>query len=218
MKMSNLSCELIVDILLRLPIKSLCRFKCISKPWCTLISHPNFVKTHLHRAQFKRLILATRNSLYSIDHETSFENDSQPDAYFVSNPATHETTQIPDALTPYGFDHAILGYGFGYAPSIDDYKLVKAVNAPPVAVFFAQKPKRGNWSRAFTTRSRLRGECVIAAFNLEFDMFREMSVLAISVSGFSTRFLDGCLCLMDSAFGRRHRDLWVMKEYGVGKS
>ena len=49
-------------------------------------------------------------------------------------------------------------------------------------------------------------------------MFREMSVLAISVSGFSTGFLDGCLCLMDSAFGRRHRDLWVMKEYGVGKS
>ena len=75
MKMSNLPCELIVDILLRLPIKSLCRFKCISKPWCTLISHPDFVKTHLHRAQFKRLILATRNSLYSIDHETSFEND-----------------------------------------------------------------------------------------------------------------------------------------------
>ena len=49
-------------------------------------------------------------------------------------------------------------------------------------------------------------------------MFREMPVLAISVSGFSTGFLDGCLCLMDNAFGRRHRDLWVMKEYGVGKS
>ena len=44
-------------------------------------------------------------------------------------------SQIPNALTPYGFDHAILGYGFGYAPSIDNYKLVKAMNAPPVVVF-----------------------------------------------------------------------------------
>ena len=75
MKMSNLPRELIIDILSRLPIKSLCQFKCVSKPWRTLISHPDFVKTHLHHAQFKRLILATSNSLYFIDHETSFEND-----------------------------------------------------------------------------------------------------------------------------------------------
>ena len=123
MKMSNLPRELIIDILSRLLIKSLCRFKCVSKPWRTLISHPDFVKTHLHRAQFKRLILATSNSLYSIDHEISFENNvvfialdyfpldlchehliaisgsyngllcvqCQPDACFVSNPATHKT-------------------------------------------------------------------------------------------------------------------------------
>ena len=274
--MSNLPRELIVDILSRLPVKSLCRFKCVSKPWRTLISHPDFVKTHLHRAQFKRLILTSGDSLYSIDHETSFENEVvavaldyfpldqnhhqfyhiaiigscngllclklQPDTFFVFNPATHESAQIPDAPTPYGFDQAILAYGFGYAPSIDDYKLVKAVNAPLVAVFslktgawklvegFHYEKPTEVWEGPLPCGTHLNGalhwvfklcgrnECVIAAFDLETDTFREMPVPAISVSGFSTGFLKGCLCLMDLDFGLRRRDIWIMKEYGVGKS
>ncbi|KAM3696627.1 hypothetical protein ACJW30_06G054900 [Castanea mollissima] len=273
--MSNLPRELIVDILSRLPVKSLCRFKCVSKPWRTLISHPDFVKTHLHRAQFKRLILASNDSLYSIDHETSFENDvvavaldyfpldqnhqsypiemigscngllclkPQPNTFFVFNPATHESARIPDAPTPFGFDHAILAHGFGYAPSIDDYKLVKAVNAPLVAVFslrtsawklvegFHYKKPTELWEGPLPCGTNLNGalhwvfklcggnECVIAAFDLETDTFRDMPVPAISVSGFSTGFLRGCLCLMDRDFGLRRRDIWVMKEYGVGKS
>ena len=71
---------------------------------------------------------------------------------FIFNTATHESARMPDALTPYRFDHTILAYGFGYAPFIDDYKLVKAVNTPLVVVFLLN----GNWSRAFTTKSRLR--------------------------------------------------------------
>ncbi|KAL4619413.1 hypothetical protein ACB092_06G077700 [Castanea dentata] len=273
--MSNLPRELIVDILSRLPVKSLCRFKCVSKPWRTLISRPDFVKTHLRRAQFKRLILASNDSLYSIEHETSFENDvvavaidyfpldqnhqsypiemigscngllclkPQPNTFFVFNPATHESARIPDAPTPYGFDHAILAHGFGYAPSIDDYKLVKAVNAPLVAVFslktsawklvegFHYKKPTELWEGPLPCGTHLNGalhwvfklcggnECVITAFDLETDTFRDMPVPAISVSGFSTGFLKGCLCLMDRDFGLRRRDIWVMKEYGVGKS
>ncbi|KAK7848032.1 F-box/kelch-repeat protein At3g06240 [Quercus suber] len=275
--MSNLPRELIVDILSRLPVKSLCRFKCVSKPWRTLISHPDFVKTHLHRAQFKRLILASADSLYSVDHETSYENDVvavaldnfpldqnddqfypiaiisscngllclnlQPDTFFVFNPATHESARIPDAPTPYEFDHNILAYGFGYAPSIDDYKLVKAVNAPLVAVFSLktvawklvegfhyEKPTTEVWEGPLPYGTHLNGalhwvfklrggyECVIAAFDLETETFREMPVPANSVSGFSTGFLKGCLCLMDLDFGLRRRDIWVMKEYGVEKS
>ena len=54
---------------------------------------------------------------------------------FVFNPATQEPARIPDAPTPYGFDHDIFAYGFGYAPSINNYKLLKAVNTPLVVVF-----------------------------------------------------------------------------------
>ncbi|EOY05502.1 F-box and associated interaction domains-containing-like protein [Theobroma cacao] len=41
--------EIVYDILLRLPAKSLQRFKLVSKPWGSLISDPNFAESHLRR-------------------------------------------------------------------------------------------------------------------------------------------------------------------------
>ncbi|KAJ0789150.1 putative F-box domain-containing protein [Helianthus annuus] len=38
--------ELIEDILSRLPVKSILRFKSVSKPWLSLISAPSFHKLH----------------------------------------------------------------------------------------------------------------------------------------------------------------------------
>uniref|UniRef100_A0A8R7JVF7 F-box domain-containing protein n=2 Tax=Triticum urartu TaxID=4572 RepID=A0A8R7JVF7_TRIUA len=37
---SRLADDLIVEILSRLPFRSVCRFKCVSKPWRDLIAHP----------------------------------------------------------------------------------------------------------------------------------------------------------------------------------
>ncbi|RHN66471.1 putative F-box domain, galactose oxidase/kelch, beta-propeller, F-box associated interaction [Medicago truncatula] len=43
--------ELIVEILSRLPVKTLMQFKCVCKSWKTLISHdPSFAKLHLRRS------------------------------------------------------------------------------------------------------------------------------------------------------------------------
>ena len=39
--------ELIVEIILRLPVRSLLQFKCVCKTWKTLISNPQFAKRHL---------------------------------------------------------------------------------------------------------------------------------------------------------------------------
>jgi hypothetical protein len=38
--------ELIIQILLRLPVKSLLRFKCVCKLWLTLISDAHFANSH----------------------------------------------------------------------------------------------------------------------------------------------------------------------------
>ncbi|PHU24664.1 hypothetical protein BC332_09771 [Capsicum chinense] len=43
--------EIIMDILSRLPVLSLLRFKCVSKYWMTLISEPYFTLKHLNHAK-----------------------------------------------------------------------------------------------------------------------------------------------------------------------
>ncbi|XP_015057104.1 F-box/kelch-repeat protein At3g23880-like [Solanum pennellii] len=43
--------QILVNILTRLPVQSLVRFKCVSKFWITLISDPYFTKKHLNRAR-----------------------------------------------------------------------------------------------------------------------------------------------------------------------
>ncbi|KAJ0542531.1 putative F-box domain-containing protein [Helianthus annuus] len=65
----NLPLEIIEQILLPLPTKSLFRFKSVSKTWNSLISSPHFIKTHFlqthHTTQL--IALSTTGSLYSID-------------------------------------------------------------------------------------------------------------------------------------------------------
>ncbi|KAI8000265.1 F-box protein CPR1 [Camellia lanceoleosa] len=48
--MSNLPMTLITDILSRLAVKPLLRFRCVSKPWCALIDDPDFIRLHLNRS------------------------------------------------------------------------------------------------------------------------------------------------------------------------
>uniref|UniRef100_A0ACD5WQ34 Uncharacterized protein n=1 Tax=Avena sativa TaxID=4498 RepID=A0ACD5WQ34_AVESA len=47
---SELPEELVLEILVRLPVKSLRRFKCVSKAWRTTISDPSFISSHLKRS------------------------------------------------------------------------------------------------------------------------------------------------------------------------
>jgi F-box interacting protein len=51
--------ELITGILSRLPVKSLLRFRCVSKAWFALIKDPTFINMHLHSNTERTLIMQT---------------------------------------------------------------------------------------------------------------------------------------------------------------
>ncbi|CAH8259552.1 unnamed protein product [Arabidopsis lyrata] len=58
--------EIITEILLRLPTKSIGQCRCVSKLLCSLSPSPGFVKSHLERSNHRKMIVSTYN-LYSVD-------------------------------------------------------------------------------------------------------------------------------------------------------
>ncbi|KAI3440839.1 F-box domain-containing protein [Psidium guajava] len=65
--------DIIIDILSRLPVKSLMRFKCVSKRWRSLISDQHFAKLHLQRLILENIAPSQKiiksNPLQTIDYE-----------------------------------------------------------------------------------------------------------------------------------------------------
>ncbi|PIA50002.1 hypothetical protein AQUCO_01300619v1 [Aquilegia coerulea] len=67
--------EIIEDILSRLPVKSLLRFRCVSKSWCAIIRNPYFVKMHHDRFHENNNLVFLKggirnvNKLYLLNYE-----------------------------------------------------------------------------------------------------------------------------------------------------
>ncbi|KAL6196752.1 hypothetical protein ACLB2K_032366 [Fragaria x ananassa] len=78
--MSKISHDTIIDILSRLPAKSICRFRCVSKTWLLLTHEPHFIATHLSRHQKQKLILSSNKALFSLDQEAPIDDDMLPSA------------------------------------------------------------------------------------------------------------------------------------------
>ncbi|XP_050213683.1 F-box protein CPR1 [Mercurialis annua] len=71
--MSKIPDDVIADCLLLLPVKPLLRFRCLSKPFCSLIDDPDFIHRHLSRSLNTRsnFILILRDwNLYTVDFDT----------------------------------------------------------------------------------------------------------------------------------------------------
>ncbi|GLT37399.1 hypothetical protein SLA2020_117170 [Shorea laevis] len=88
--MSPLAPELVTDILLRLPVTSLLRFRCLSKSHCAEIDSPDFAKDHLNRSiQSKtgqKLVINNVDFMDQTDFYYAEFDDNLEDAYLLNNP------------------------------------------------------------------------------------------------------------------------------------
>ncbi|XP_054778733.1 F-box protein CPR1-like [Prosopis cineraria] len=72
--MADLPLEVIVDILTRLPVRSLLRFRCTCRSWRSLIDARDFIFSHLHKSletSSNSLVIFRQNSdLYAVNFDT----------------------------------------------------------------------------------------------------------------------------------------------------
>ncbi|KAL2524039.1 F-box protein CPR30 [Abeliophyllum distichum] len=148
--------EIATDILSRLPVKSLLRFRCVSKSWRSIIDDQDFVKMHLHHSTTTNsnygLILGGLG-LYSIDLDSLDKaHVVKPPFYYKSvddisnscnglflvmseppvmwNPFSRKYRILPDNPIEYPTPLLCFSkviYGLGYDSRNDDYKVVRVV-------------------------------------------------------------------------------------------
>ncbi|RHN63709.1 putative F-box domain-containing protein [Medicago truncatula] len=122
--------ELMIQILLRLPVKSLIRFKSVCKSWFSLVSDTHFAYSHFnfppqHTLVGRVLFISTsarKSRSIDLDLEASPLDDDDSSLY-LWNPFIRVHKEIP--LSPFGSNlDTDYFYGFGYDQSTNDYLVV----------------------------------------------------------------------------------------------
>ncbi|KAJ9535306.1 hypothetical protein OSB04_un001585 [Centaurea solstitialis] len=148
--------ELIVEILSRLPSKSLIRFQSVCKSWRSLITSTEFRLVHFHnfnkpnpRYLVRRFELRENREVYTVylddqlftldaDAQIKFPFHTTKDEVILWNPSVRRNVTLIPPIFPnsYWKDlHLVLG--FGYDTVSDDYKVVRVAYD---GLFFSSRP------------------------------------------------------------------------------
>ncbi|KAK4478037.1 hypothetical protein RD792_017302 [Penstemon davidsonii] len=72
--------ELMIEILVCLPLKSIVRFRCVSKTWCNMLKSPNFINIHLRNQRRRKVLLVRRWLMPQQNEDTlSFHDPNSPE-------------------------------------------------------------------------------------------------------------------------------------------
>ncbi|KAF9598252.1 hypothetical protein IFM89_026083 [Coptis chinensis] len=140
--MANLPHELVVEILTRLPAKSLIKFRCICKQWCKLTYDLTFTKLHLSRSIERHDVnlLANLTEYYAkeilVGSDITLFRYSNSHIYSVEgslvcllNPCTNEYKIVTFENVSSFQSNAVYGFGYDHTSEGEDYKLVCFVNS-----------------------------------------------------------------------------------------
>ncbi|KAL5737000.1 hypothetical protein ACOSQ2_031788 [Xanthoceras sorbifolium] len=210
--MSTLPRELIMNILSRQPVKSLCRFRCISKPWLALINHPGFVKLHLSQTRGGQRLFLFGKSLCYVDIESISINDDNANVAGIKVvfPWFESETNFP------GFEYDDASHGIGYVESIDDYKFIQIYNdaRKGIDIYYL---KKDSWTNV---KNDFHGECIKfwgatlnGAVHWMFEGNNGSIVIVLNNHLYS---------VIQKQFDHKvygpSNQLWIMKDYGVKAS
>ncbi|KAK6161133.1 hypothetical protein DH2020_004514 [Rehmannia glutinosa] len=147
----NLPQEILIEIFSWLPTKSVGKCRCLAKQWPTLLSTPQFIKSHLVRKPHQEnLILITPPPSRSIHSIATIEDDTfsrkldlpgkwtevvgscdglvllvdEEEEKFLVNPITLEQVKLPNSPLALKRGESFSMHGFGYDILRDDYKVV----------------------------------------------------------------------------------------------
>ncbi|KAJ0018200.1 hypothetical protein Pint_09541 [Pistacia integerrima] len=239
-KTSGIPLDLIYNILYKLPAKTLLRFRCLSKPFCSLIASPDFIKLHFSHYISSRLNFIVKDlSLYSSELN-SFDNIIQlndlreetkvfgscksflalSDPHLdisLFNPLNGILFELPFPREDFHGDcvSRVAFLGFGYDHVNDHYKVVRIVR-------FRFEHGDGSW---FTDYEVKIEEDMEFLFQVVYTGY--FLVVPIWVQPYNPDFekddvlelvvLMGRLCLV-SMYDEGILDVWMMKEYRVKES
>ncbi|KAK2439015.1 F-box/kelch-repeat protein [Trifolium repens] len=238
--------ELIVEILLRLPVKYLLQFRCVCKLWKTLISKIQFAN--------KRLAFCdhTTNHYSSYPLKSLFENPSPhviPDSFsgleiddyyilgscngffcvydtdqcniIMYNPSTGlKSKRSPKISSP---DWSMPYNGFGYDQVNDKYKVLAVVQHDDGDSddedFGVGNYVSGTLNWFNDIRYKWDKQYLVHSFDLEKETYRELLLPFVGDDYMckpSLCVLNDRLCLC--FVNKTHLVVWLMKEYGVVES
>ncbi|WMV17998.1 hypothetical protein MTR67_011383 [Solanum verrucosum] len=118
--------DITIQILSCLPVKSLIRFKCVSKFYNTIVTESYFVDLHSSNySKINRVIGFVDGVFYSTQEEEDEEDGNATKSYQLDNFATGEVRYLP-YLKCYDGSYGICSIGF--EPKENEYKVLLTIN------------------------------------------------------------------------------------------
>ncbi|WOG85439.1 hypothetical protein DCAR_0104628 [Daucus carota subsp. sativus] len=177
--------DLIGEVLCRVPVKPLLRFRCVSKDWCSLIDSNVFAKKHIRTAlEFGTggglIVNDEAGRCYVVDSEGVDVGSDEAVAVGIKDPlmslihgaevlgaanglccvAKSEMSNILlfNPMTRKGREILVVPApicGFGYDPVNDDYKVVKIAEGKTQFFVFVYSLKTNSWKRVLNVPSKV---------------------------------------------------------------